>query len=105
MAAVLNAVAGCAVVMVHASGKTIRAPRHTSSRRRSDVNTVVSFEALILGGTRVAFAGCARPNHTANAFSISNETVVHRLAKLAFVAVIDLINIGAARDALKAEAG
>ena len=69
------------------------------------MNTSLLGSALVFCGSRVAFAGFTGSDHASDAVGVSNETVVHWFAKLSLVAVVHLINIRAARHALKAKAG
>ena len=105
MTAVFDAVSWGTIVMVHASGKAVRASGHAGANGSADMDTVMLCRALIFGGAGITFAGLASSNHAADTFFVSNETVVDGFTKLAVVAVIYLVNIGAAWNTLKAKAG
>ena len=69
------------------------------------MNTSLLSSALVFCGSRVAFAGFTGSDHASDAVGISNETVIDWFTKLSLVAVVHLINIGAAWNTLKPKAG
>ena len=69
------------------------------------MNTSLLSSALVFCRSGVAFTGFTGPDHASDAIGVSNETVVNGFAEFSLVAVVHLINIRAARHALKTKAG